>query len=197
MLALNSVGTASANSLESRNHPAVFFDRDGVLNIDSGFVHCPEDFQWIDGAMQTIKLFNDAGYLVFVVTNQSGIARGYYTEHDVHQLHHWMNTELAKQHAHIDAFYYCPHYQEAELEQYRKICHCRKPMPGLIHQAMAEWSVDKNKSFLIGDRDTDVKAAASAGIRGYLFDEKNLFKFISKLGLINPYSYDMGASQNK
>lgn len=171
-------------SVKVSSPPAIFLDRDGVLNIDSGYVYRAQDFQWIDGAMQAIKSFNDVGYLVFVVTNQSGVARGYYTEQDVQKLHKWMNTQLAKEKAHIDAFYYCPHYHESELEEYRKVCQCRKPMPGLIQQAMREWSVDKNKSYLIGDKDTDLQAAAAAEIQGYLFTEENLFTFASKIGLL-------------
>ncbi|MBP2638330.1 MAG: D,D-heptose 1,7-bisphosphate phosphatase [Firmicutes bacterium] len=174
-------------SLEQYSRPAVFFDRDGVLNVDSGFVYRPEDFRWIDGAIQTIKLFNTANYLVFVITNQSGVARGYYSEFEVQQLHTWMNAQLATQKAHIDAFYYCPHHQEAKHQQYRKACDCRKPMPGLIQQAFAGWSLDKNKSFLVGDKNTDLQAAAAAGIRGYLFNEENLFDFITNLGLIKQY----------
>lgn len=174
----------TASSLDTISSPAVFFDRDGVLNVNLGFVYLPEDFHWIDGAIKTIKFFNNAKYLVFVVTNQSGVARGYYTEHDVQQLHKWMNAELAKQAAHIDAFYYCPHYPDAKLEQYRKICQCRKPMPGLIQQAIQEWPVKPTQSFLIGDMDTDLKAAATAGIKGYLFNEENLFNFSTRVGLI-------------
>ncbi|XFO69323.1 D-glycero-beta-D-manno-heptose-1,7-bisphosphate 7-phosphatase [Sporomusa silvacetica DSM 10669] len=174
----------TASSLDTISRPAVFFDRDGVLNVNLGFVYLPEDFQWIDGAIKTIKYFNNAKYLVFVVTNQSGVARGYYTENDVQQLHKWMNAELAKQAAHIDAFYYCPHYPDAKLEQYREVCQCRKPMPGLIQQAIREWPVKPTKSFLIGDMDTDLKAAATAGIKGYLFNEENLFNFSTRVGLI-------------
>ncbi len=169
-----------------KEQAAVFFDRDGVLNIDTGYVYRPEDFKWMTGAVATVKYFNDKGYLVFVVTNQSGVARGYYSEEDVNTLHHWMNDELAKQGAHVDAFYYCPHHTDAKLETYRQKCACRKPEPGLILQAMAEWPVDKEKSFLIGDRDSDIAAAAACRLRGYLFNGTNLFDFVKNtLGELN------------
>src|SRR3954471_4575031 len=98
---------------ESRTlRPAAFLDRDGVLNHDRNYVHTPEEFEWISGAQAAIKRMNDAGYYVIVVTNQSGVARGLYEEAAIHRLHHWMNEELAKTGAHIDAFYYCPYHPE-------------------------------------------------------------------------------------
>jgi len=155
--------------------PAVFFDRDGVLNIDSGYTYRQQDFQWIPGAIETIKYFNEHDYLVFVVTNQSGIARGYYTEQDMYALHQFMNEQLSKQGAHIDAFYHCPHYPDAQDEQYRKNCTCRKPAPGMIEQAFGEWDIKKEQSFLIGDKPSDIQAAETSNMTGYLFQGGNLY----------------------
>lgn len=170
----------------AEKRPAVFFDRDGVLNKDTGYVYRKEEYQWFPGAIETIKFFNDKEYFVFVVTNQSGVGRGYYCEQDVRTLHDWMNSQLAKAGAHIDAFYYCPHHPEAKLEKYRQICNCRKPGPGLIMQALTEWPVDIQQSFIIGDKSSDIEAGRSAGLGGYLFTGENLMDFIKTLIRENP-----------
>ena len=99
-------------------NPVIFFDRDGVLNADIGYLWRKEDFVWMPGAPETIRLFNQLGWRVVVVTNQSGVARGYYQEADVQSLHVWMNDELAKQDAHIDSFYFCPHYPQGAQAGY-------------------------------------------------------------------------------
>ena len=160
--------------------PVVFLDRDGVVNADIGYLWRREDFLWIPGAPAAIRLFNGRGWPVVVVTNQSGVARGYYREQEVQALHLWMNAELDKQGAHIDAFYFCPHHPRGAIEEYTRECDCRKPQPGMILQAMAEWSADPATSFLIGDKESDVAAAAAAGIRGYLFDGSNLLEYVEK-----------------
>ena len=157
---------------------AVFFDRDGVLNVDHGYTYRQEDFQWMPGAIETIMHFNERNYLVFVITNQSGVARGYYTEADVNILHEYMAIELRKQDAHIDAFYYCPHHPEGKIEKYTQTCNCRKPAPGMIHAAIETYSIDQEKSFLIGDKPSDVAAAEMAGIKGYLFAGENLLEYV-------------------
>ncbi len=158
--------------------PAVFFDRDGVLNHDQGYLYRPADFEWIPGAVEAVRHLNSLGFLVFVVTNQSGVARGYYSEDDVAGLHAWMNAELAKFGAHIDAFYYCPHLPDGTVQEYRRDCRCRKPLPGLILQAFDEWEIDKERAFLVGDRLSDVQAAEAAGIRGFMFPGGNLLDFV-------------------
>ncbi|MFZ5649808.1 MAG: D-glycero-alpha-D-manno-heptose-1,7-bisphosphate 7-phosphatase [Bacillota bacterium] len=158
--------------------PAVFLDRDGVLNVDTGYVFRREDFVWVAGAKEAVRLLNEMGYFVFVVTNQSGIARGYYTEADVAFLHRWVNRELNACGARVDAFYYCPHHPEAAVELYRKACSCRKPAPGLILRALKEWPVDRGRSFLIGDKRRDLEAAAGAGLPGYLFEGPDLYEFV-------------------
>lgn len=151
-----------------RQRPAAFFDRDGVLNHDTGRVWRTKDFIWRDSAKQAIKRLNNAGYLVIVVTNQAGIARGLYRESDVEALHGWMNEELRRDGAHIDAFYFCPHHPTEGASVFRRVCDCRKPAPGLLLQAMRDWPIDQAASFLIGDKDIDLEAASAAGIRGIL-----------------------------
>lgn len=164
--------------------PAAFLDRDGVLNVDKGYLFRSEEFEWIPGAIEAVKCLNAGGYLVFVVTNQSGVARGYYGEEDVTRLHAWMNGELAKHGARIDKFYYCPHYTEGPASEYVKTCQCRKPLPGLILAAFAEWDIDREKSFLIGDKDSDLAAAAAAGIMGYKFAAGDLADFLRASNVI-------------
>lgn len=161
----------------TNSQPAVFFDRDGVLNHDHGFVFRPEQFEWMEGAIKLIRHLNFSNIYVFVVTNQSGVARGYFTESDVIDLHKWMNKELAKERAHIDSFYYCPHHPNGSQKKYSFKCSCRKPEPGLIENALGEWQIDVSKSLLIGDKLRDLNAAKKIGLRGYLFNEQNLFDF--------------------
>ena len=143
--------------------PAVFLDRDGDLNLDKGYVHTIADFEWVPGAREAIRLCNDEGYFVFVVTNQSGVARGLYDESAVLALHNFMNEELAQMGGHIDAFEYCPHHPEAAVPAYRKSCERRKPGPGMILDLLKNWPVDRQRSFLVGNEPSDLAAAAAAG----------------------------------
>ena len=158
--------------------PAAFLDRDGVLNHDDNYVHRPEQIRWIDGAKKAIRWLNDAGYFVFAVTNQAGIARGYYGEDEVRSLHRWMQGELQSGGAHVDCFEYCPYHPEGVVERYRRISDLRKPGPGMILKLQKEWKVDMEGSFMIGDRDIDMQAAAAAGISGHQFPGGNLLDFV-------------------
>ena len=158
--------------------PAAFLDRDGVLNVNHGYVHTPERFEWMEGAREAVKLLNDAGYLVIVVTNQSGIGRGYYDEADFHALCAWIDAELAAVGAHIDATYFCPNHPEHGVGPYKTACNDRKPAPGMLVRAAAEWDVDKGASFLIGDKPSDLKAAEAFGIPGHLFTGGSLLEFV-------------------
>ncbi|MBB4361505.1 D-glycero-D-manno-heptose 1,7-bisphosphate phosphatase [Bradyrhizobium sp. CIR18] len=176
------------------NRPAVFFDRDGVLNEDDGYAFDPDKIRWVEGAQQAVKAVNDAGYLAFVVTNQSGIARGLYEERHVRSLHEWMSRELAIAGAHIDAFEFCPHHPEGLVERYRVLCNCRKPQPGMIRVLLERYVVDIDASFLIGDKQSDLAAAQEAGIAAYLFDGSNLHTFIVPLLTDRSYAPDQSRS---
>lgn len=161
--------------------PAAFLDRDGVLNIDTGYVHRAQDFVWVRGAKAAIKRLNDRGYFVFVVTNQAGVARGFYGVDDVETLHRWVNDELREIGAHIDAFYFCPHHPEGTAANFGVVCDCRKPAPGLLLQAMREWPVRRLGSFMVGDKPIDMAAAKAADIPGCLFDASDdLDAFVEK-----------------
>jgi D-glycero-D-manno-heptose 1,7-bisphosphate phosphatase len=150
--------------------PAAFLDRDGVLNIDHGYAHRPEQLEWIDGAPEAVRILNEAGYYVLVVTNQSGIARGYYNEEAVKAFHAHMQKDLASHGAHVDAFYFCPHHPEGTIKALAIHCQCRKPAPGMLEQAAREWPIDRSASFLVGDKDDDMGAAKAFNIRGIKFD---------------------------
>lgn len=156
---------------------AVFFDRDGVFNKDTGYVHSMDAVQWIPGAKELVGRLTKEGWLLFVVTNQSGVARGYYTEDDVHRLHEAMNQEFAAYGGHITEFFYCPHLKGAPLPQYDVDCNCRKPKPGMVIAGLQKYGIDKSHALLIGDSPRDVEAATAAGIRGYLFNTNNLEVF--------------------
>jgi D-glycero-D-manno-heptose 1,7-bisphosphate phosphatase len=149
----------------------VIFDRDGVLNEDVAYAYRPDQIRWVEGAMAAVRAVNDAGLYAFVATNQSGVARGYYTEADVVALHDWMNAELGRlAGAHIDAFVYSPFHPEGALEAYRRDSACRKPKPGMILELLARFPVDPARTVMIGDNHTDVAAALAAGVEGFLFE---------------------------
>ena len=153
--------------------PVAFLDRDGVLNVDHGYVHRPDRLEWVAGAPEAVRLLNEAGIPVIVITNQSGVARGYFSEADVRQFHAHMQEELRARGAHVDAFYYCPHHPQGTAAEFAIACDCRKPKPGMLEQAGRDFAIDRKRSFLIGDKDDDVAAAQTFGVRGIKFDAKN------------------------
>ncbi|HEY8002867.1 MAG TPA: HAD family hydrolase [Phenylobacterium sp.] len=173
--------------------PALFLDRDGVLNEDQGYVHRWEDFRWIPGARETVAAFNRAGWLVIVVTNQSGVGRGFYSEADMHALHARMSEDLATVGGHIDAFYHAPQHPDAPVDAYRHPDPPdRKPNPGMILRALGEWPIDKARSLLIGDKPSDLEAALRAGVRGVLFEGGDLAEFLAAEALLPPPHPEVG-----
>jgi D-glycero-D-manno-heptose 1,7-bisphosphate phosphatase len=160
--------------------PAVFLDRDGVLNRDAGYVHRVENFQWVEGAREAVKLCNDRGYLVFVVSNQAGVARGYYDIDAVECLHAWMDERFAEAGAHVDEYRYCPYHEEGTVVEFRRQSDWRKPAPGMLLDCLRSWPVDEEHSFLIGDRLSDIEAARRAGLPGHLFTGGNLANLVAR-----------------
>ena len=157
--------------------PIAILDRDGVLNQDTGHVHSISDFIWIDGAKEAIRLLNDSGYYVVIVTNQAGIAKGLYTEETLGILNEWMIGELWNVGAHIDGFYYCPYHPDALLPEYRKISNDRKPSPGMLLKALSAFPNTFEKTFFIGNMPSDREAAKRAGVSYFHFENGSLLSF--------------------
>lgn len=148
--------------------PAVFLDRDGTINEQMGYINHLSRFHLLPGVAAAIRLLNDRGVPVFVVTNQSGLARGYFPDSLLVAVHQAMTERLAVEGARLEGVYVCPHHPEAKEERYRLACQCRKPRPGLFLQAAAEHDLDLHRSYVIGDRWSDLKAAAACGAKGVL-----------------------------
>ncbi len=143
---------------------ALFLDRDGVINIDKDYVYKIEDIEFIDSIFEVCKHFQDSGYQIFVITNQSGIARGYYSEKDFYILTEWMLREFQKRGIIITKVYFCPHHPE-----YTGECECRKPQPGMIIRAYKEYNLDLKNSILVGDSVSDIQAGINAGIEKLIY----------------------------
>jgi D-glycero-D-manno-heptose 1,7-bisphosphate phosphatase len=146
---------------------AVFIDRDGTINTEKEYLYLPGEFEFIPGAKEAIRLLNQAGFLVVVVTNQSGVARGYYTEEDVHLLHRHISSLLEQAGSRVDAWFYCPHHP-AGRGSYALPCRCRKPQPGMLLEASRRFDIDLDSSVMIGDKLVDVEAGRAAGCRSIL-----------------------------
>lgn len=145
-------------------HPALFLDRDGIINVDYGYVHKPDQVTFVDGIVDLIAAANRAGYIVVVVTNQAGIGRGFYTETDFEHLMAWMRGRLLLQGARIDAVYYCPYHPTHGVGEYCRESEFRKPGPGMLLQAAQEHDLDMQRSVFVGDRLSDMEAGRRAGV---------------------------------
>lgn len=147
---------------------AVFLDRDGTINEEVNYLSQEENLRILPNAAEGIKLLKDAGYKVIVISNQSGVARGYFTEEDVQLINRKLSELIMQSGANIDAFYYCPHHPEGAVDKYRRVCHCRKPEPGLFLQAATQLNIDIRKSFIVGDRLSDIQMSETLGARAVL-----------------------------
>ena len=168
------------NRVEHTLNKVVFLDRDGTLNEEVNYLHKTEDMKLLPGVPQALKKLKDAGYKLIVVTNQAGVARGYYTEDDVKNLHQYMNQVLQKDGAWIDAFYYCPHHPVHGIGIYKKECNCRKPGTGMFEMAEKDFPVDKAASYMIGDKLLDTEAGQRFGVASILVGTVTGQSFIKK-----------------
>lgn len=147
---------------------ALFLDRDGVINVDHGYVHRPEDTEWVSGIFDLCATARDLDYALVVVTNQAGIARGYYSEEQFQQYSDWLRSQFEQRGTPLLAIYYCPHHPTEGVGEYRRACRCRKPEPGMIERARDELQLDLAASALIGDQPSDIVAARTAGVGRWL-----------------------------
>lgn len=164
------------NKIYSR---CIFLDRDGVLNIDRGYVGYRRDFRWTEGAIETIKYLNSKNYNIFVISNQSGIARGYFKEDDVENLHNYMRDFLSKKKLYINQIYFCPFHEDGIIKKYSFKSKFRKPGSGFFSKIKRDWKIKNlKKIYMIGDQTSDMEFAANCGLQGLLFQGKNLDRLV-------------------
>ena len=164
-----------------KSEKIAFLDRDGVINsssLNNGYIGSLKYFKWVPGAIKSIKLLNKKKYKVVVVTNQSGVARGFFSIKDVKKIHSYIQKKLKKNYAKVDTFYFCPFHKDGIIKKYKKNSSLRKPNIGMFRLAQKKWNIDKKRTFMIGDQRTDMEFARRAKIKGYLFNKKNLYKFL-------------------
>ena len=160
---------------------AVLFDRDGTLNVDVNYLYKRDDFCWLPEVPEALVWLQQQGYDIYVITNQSGIARGYFQLQDMLDLHQYMNEELQKFGVHIKKFYYCPHLPDGKVKEYAVDCECRKPKPGLVLKCLQENNLRAENCIMIGDKPRDVECGEAAGVRGYLYSGGSMLDFVRKI----------------
>ena len=164
-------------------YKVAFLDRDGVLNktnINNGYIGFKKDFKWVPGSIKAINYIRSKGFKIVVVTNQSGVARGYFKYRDVQNLHKYIKKELKKNKTKIDRILFCPYHIKGIVKKYKLKSKLRKPDIGMYKLIEKKWKIDRGKSFMIGDQSSDMKFAKKAKIKGFLFKKGNLYKFIKK-----------------
>ena len=167
--------------MKKKKTKVAFLDRDGVLNVSeikNGYIGFIKDFKWIPGAKKAIKFLKKKDFKVVIVSNQSGIARGFFSIKDVWKLHRYLKQELIKFGTSVDKIYFCPYHKDGIIKKYKKNSILRKPKIGMYLKASKVWNIDNQKSFMIGDQNTDIEFAKKAKIKSYLFNKKDLNKFV-------------------
>ena len=165
-----------------------FFDRDGVINvstINNGYIGFKKDFKWVPGAKRGLKYVQSLGYKIVIVTNQSGVARGYFSIRDVYNLHKYIANSLNKINVKISGIFFCPFHVDGIIHKYKKKSSLRKPNNGMFLKAQKKWKIDKKNSFMVGDQKIDIEFAKKSKIKGFLFKEKNLYLFLLNKNLGN------------
>lgn len=160
---------------------AIFLDRDGTINVEKHYLYKIDDFEFLPGVIEALRMLQEAGYLLIVVTNQSGIARGYYSEEDFEVLNSWMIEYLKEQGIVITKVYYCPHLPEAKVMKYRKRCSCRKPLLGMYERAIEEYDIDISKSWVIGDKIRDCSICTKYACRGFLISDNEKSDIVNQV----------------
>lgn len=166
-----------------KKNKIAFLDRDGVINsskINGGYVGKIKDFKWLKGSKKAIKYLRSLNYKIVIVTNQSGIARGYFSLKDLYKINRHIVDELKKVGTKVDKIFFCPYHKDGIIKKYKKKSSLRKPDIGMFLKASKVWNIDKQKSFMIGDQETDMEFAKKAGIKGFLYNKDNLYTFIKK-----------------
>lgn len=186
---------------EDGMNKAVFLDRDGTINVEKNYLYKKEDFEFLPGVIEAMKKLQDEGFLLFIITNQSGIGRGYYTEEDFNKLNTWMLNELEKNAVNITKVYYCPHLPDASVIKYRVVCNCRKPALGMYRQAIEDYKIDIDNSYAIGDKIRDCSICEKTGCRGYLIsdaEKPGIIKAVKEKQYKNiEYAADLFSAVNK
>ena len=160
---------------------AVFLDRDGTINIEKHYLYKIEEFEFVTGVLEGLKLLQQMGYSLVIVTNQSGIGRGYYSEDDFLKLNNWMLLSLEESGIHVEKVYYCPHLPDAKIEEYRVECNCRKPALGMYEEAIREFDIDLSQSFAVGDKLRDCSICESTACRGFLIGSNEKEEIIQQV----------------